>query len=125
MNFPNLASTFLIWPEKGTGSRIPGSHFFATMMLGSFCFVKLYFLTNKNKQKDSDAVNCVGGKNMVVMEWFAATGTTVRWLETRKRIWSFGETGNNAKDVFQTQRQQNPLCSNWFIARRCTLVTTR
>ena len=43
-------------------------------------------MTNKNKQKDSDAVNCVGGKNMVVMEWFAATGTTVRWLKTRKNL---------------------------------------
>ena len=31
-NFHNLASTFLIWPEKGTGSRIPGSHFFVTML---------------------------------------------------------------------------------------------
>ena len=30
-NFLNLASTFLILAEKGPGSRIPGSRFFATM----------------------------------------------------------------------------------------------
>ena len=47
-NFPNLASTFLIWPEKRLGSRIPGSHFFPTMVQPKRILGPNFSLVTKN-----------------------------------------------------------------------------
>ena len=45
---------------------------------------KLYIFLDKNKNRKAVTVSIVGGNNGVVMEWFAAMGTTVRWLKTNE-----------------------------------------
>ena len=61
-------------------------------------------------------VSTVGGNNAVVMEWFAAMGTTVRWLKTMNKEFHYlvenpkwGIVQNIISCVPESETAESPL----------------